>query len=83
MENDQARSLNAAEEISFSTQQQLQNQIGESSNAYTRGSPVDKIGERKPVITSSSAASTGNCKCLVLKCSKNIAHVNVSLLRQK
>ena len=72
MENDQARSLNAAEEISFSTQQQLQNQIGESSNAYTRGSPVDKIGERKPVITSSSAASTGNCKCLVLKYSKNI-----------
>ena len=72
MENEQARSLNAAEEMSLSTQQQLQNQIGESSMAYTRGSPVDKIGERKPVIPSSSAASTGNCNYLVLIYRKNV-----------
>ena len=57
-EYEQPRSLNVADEISLSTQQQLQNQINESSLGYTRGSPADKIGEKKSAMASSSA-STG------------------------
>ena len=57
MESEQPRSLNAAEEMSLSAHQPLQNQLGESSMPYTRGSPAEKHGERKTTITSS--ASTG------------------------
>ena len=58
--------MNAADEISLSTQQQLQNQINESSLGYTRGSPADKIGEKKSAMASSSA-STGKQYLLLSK----------------
>ena len=43
--------------MSLSAHQPLQNQLGESSMPYTRGSPAEKHGERKTAMTSS--ASTG------------------------
>ena len=50
--------------MSLTTHQQFQNPMGESSMPYTRGSPADKHGERKSVITSSSA-STGKYLTLI------------------
>ena len=57
--------------MSLTTHQQFQNQMGESAMPYTRGSPADKHGERKSVITSSSA-STGKYLTLINYLNNNV-----------